>query len=53
MQAIRHAQENMGDFKLKTADDFRVPEHRRMSTDRKRAQLVTLEEEVWFSHHDD
>ncbi|XP_072567471.1 cilia- and flagella-associated protein 44 [Paramormyrops kingsleyae] len=46
VQAIQHAQENMRDFKLKTADDFRVPEHWKMSTDRKRAQLVTLEEEI-------
>ncbi|XP_056155837.1 cilia- and flagella-associated protein 44 [Lampris incognitus] len=44
--AIRHAMENMGDFKLKTAKDFTVPEHRRMNTERKRAELVALEEKV-------
>ncbi|KAL2085147.1 hypothetical protein ACEWY4_018467 [Coilia grayii] len=45
--AIRAATENMGDFKLKTAKDFTVPEHLRMNVDRKRAQLVTLEEKIY------
>ncbi|KAJ8375458.1 hypothetical protein SKAU_G00060380 [Synaphobranchus kaupii] len=36
----------MGDFKLKTAKDFTVPEQLRMNTERKKAQLVALEEEI-------
>ncbi|XP_041923604.1 cilia- and flagella-associated protein 44 isoform X1 [Alosa sapidissima] len=45
--AIRSATENMGDFKLKTAKDFSVPEHLRMNAEKKRAQLVTLEERIY------
>ncbi|XP_064870118.1 cilia- and flagella-associated protein 44-like, partial [Oncorhynchus nerka] len=44
VRAIRLATENMGDFKLKTAKDFTVPEHLRMNAEKKRAQLVHLEE---------
>lgn len=46
------ATENMGDFKLKTAKDFTVPEHLRMNAEKKRAQLVHLEEKVlgYVSH---
>ena len=44
--AIQQAVDNMGDFKLKTDKDYSVPEHLRMSADRKRAQLVALEEQV-------
>lgn len=52
MRAIRLATENMGDFKLKTAKDFTVPEHLRMNAEKKRAQLVHLEEMVlgYISH---
>ncbi|CDQ70160.1 unnamed protein product [Oncorhynchus mykiss] len=46
VRAIRLATENMGDFKLKTAKDFTVPEHLRMNAEKKRAQLVHLEEKV-------
>ncbi|XP_066555153.1 cilia- and flagella-associated protein 44 [Amia ocellicauda] len=46
VQAIRMAQENMGDFKLKTAKDFTVPEHLRMNAEKKRMQLVALEEKI-------
>ncbi|KAM3873982.1 cilia- and flagella-associated protein 44 [Diretmus argenteus] len=44
--AIRDATENMGDFKLKTAKDFRVPGHLRMNAEKKRAELVALEEKI-------
>ncbi|KAL4624725.1 cilia- and flagella-associated protein 44 [Arapaima gigas] len=44
--AIQQAMENMGDFKLKTAEDFTVPEHLRMNAERKRAQLLALEEQI-------
>lgn len=46
MEAIRLAKEKMGDFKLKSAKDFTVPEHLRMNVDKKRVQLVELEKKV-------
>ncbi|XP_078512752.1 cilia- and flagella-associated protein 44 isoform X2 [Lissotriton helveticus] len=42
--AIQVASDNMGDFKLKTAPNYSVPEHMRMTADRKRHQLAKLEE---------
>ncbi|XP_078415672.1 cilia- and flagella-associated protein 44 [Cetorhinus maximus] len=42
--AIKEAQENMGDFKLKTAADYTVPEHLRINAEKKRNQLIRLEE---------
>ncbi|CAK8686101.1 unnamed protein product [Clavelina lepadiformis] len=41
--AIREAQANMGDFKLKTAPDYVVPEHLRMDTEKKRYQILVLQ----------
>ncbi|XP_035267854.1 cilia- and flagella-associated protein 44 [Anguilla anguilla] len=46
VRALQLAIENMGDFKLKTAKDFTVPEQLRMNTERKKLQLVALEEEI-------
>lgn len=46
VQAIREARESIGDLKLKSAKDFTVPKHLRMNTERKRAQLIGLEENV-------
>lgn len=46
IRAIQLAKENMGDFKLKTAKDFTVPEHLRMNVEKKKAQVVELEEQV-------
>ncbi|XP_071388965.1 cilia- and flagella-associated protein 44 [Centroberyx affinis] len=43
---IREAKDNMGDLKLKTAKDFTVPEHLRMNAEKKRAELVVLEEKI-------
>lgn len=40
------AKEKMGDFKLKSAKDFTVPEHLRMNVDKKKVQLVELEKKV-------
>lgn len=37
---------NMGDYKLKTAGDYVVPEHQRVSTDKKRRQLLLLRQQV-------
>ncbi|XP_025949781.2 cilia- and flagella-associated protein 44 isoform X7 [Dromaius novaehollandiae] len=42
-QDIEEAQENMGDYKLKTAADYRVPEHKRMNAEKKMMQLASLE----------
>ncbi|XP_075448975.1 cilia- and flagella-associated protein 44 isoform X2 [Ascaphus truei] len=41
--AIKNAKENMGDFHLKTAKDYTVPEHLRMNAARKRKELAVLE----------
>ncbi|KAM8976941.1 cilia- and flagella-associated protein 44 [Pelodytes ibericus] len=41
--AIRNAKENMGDFKLKTAADYTVPEHLRINAAKKRNELTLLE----------
>lgn len=46
VEAIRMAKEKMGDFKLKSAKDFTVPEHLRMNVEKKRVQLVELEKKV-------
>ncbi|XP_033641081.1 cilia- and flagella-associated protein 44-like isoform X3 [Asterias rubens] len=46
VSAIKDAQDHMGDFKLKTAKDYSVPEHLRMNALKKRNQLVTLEEMI-------
>lgn len=46
MQAIREAKENIGDRKLKSDKDFTVPKHLRMNAERKRAELIGLEEKV-------
>ncbi|KAM3837851.1 cilia- and flagella-associated protein 44 [Vipera latastei] len=40
---IKEAQENMGDFKLKTATNYKIPEHMRMNADKKTRQLQALE----------
>ena len=41
--AIKDAQANTGDFKLKTAPDYVVPEHLRIDTEKKRFQMLILE----------
>ncbi|XP_043929077.1 cilia- and flagella-associated protein 44 [Protopterus annectens] len=41
--AIKEAQEKMGDFKLKSAKDYSVPEHLRVNAERKTEQLIVLE----------
>ncbi|XP_067268183.1 cilia- and flagella-associated protein 44 [Chanodichthys erythropterus] len=47
VEAIRMAKEKMGDFKLKSAKDFTVPEHLRMNVEKKRVQLVELEKKIF------
>lgn len=44
--AIKEAQENMGDYKLKTAKDYSVPDHLRMNVHRARLHLYKLVEIV-------
>ena len=46
MAAIEHAQKTIGDFKLKTAADFVVPEGRRVNAEKKRAELFDLKKDV-------
>ena len=41
--AIKEAQANIGDFKLKTAPDYVVPEHLRIDTEKKRMQMLVLQ----------
>ena len=40
--AMERAQANLGDYKLKSAADYVVPKHLRVSTESKRRQLVLL-----------
>lgn len=44
--AITEAQENMGDYKLKTADDYVVPDHLRMNVEKAIMKLLVLKELV-------
>uniref|UniRef100_A0A7N6BMS0 Cilia- and flagella-associated protein 44 n=1 Tax=Anabas testudineus TaxID=64144 RepID=A0A7N6BMS0_ANATE len=46
VQAIHEAKENIGDLKLKSAKDFTVPIHLRMNAERKRAELIGLEQNM-------
>lgn len=43
VEAIKEAQENMGCYELKTATNYRVPEHKHMNTEKKVMQLKSLE----------
>ncbi|NXW56323.1 CFA44 protein, partial [Eurystomus gularis] len=43
VEDIKAAQENMGCYGLKTATNYRVPEHKRMNTEKKMMQLASLE----------
>lgn len=43
VQAIKEARENMGCYKLKTATDYRVPQHEQMKPEKKVKQLESLE----------
>lgn len=46
MAAIKEARENMGDYKLKTAKDYVVPESLRVNAEKKRIQLLNLLDQV-------
>ncbi|NXN22326.1 CFA44 protein, partial [Nycticryphes semicollaris] len=43
VEDIREAQENMGCYELKTATNYRVPEHKHMNPAKKVVQLTSLE----------
>ncbi|NXJ61541.1 CFA44 protein, partial [Rostratula benghalensis] len=43
VEDIREARENMGCYDLKTATNYRVPEHKRMNTAKKVVHLTSLE----------
>lgn len=44
--AIKEAEEHMGDYKLKSADDYVVPDHLRMNTEKALMKLLILKERV-------
>jgi hypothetical protein len=46
VSAIKEAQENMGDYRLKTADDYVVPDHLRMNAEKARNRLLILKDLV-------
>jgi len=47
--AIAFAKRNMGDYKLKTAADYVVPEHQRVNAVKKLRQMALLEEGLYAS----
>lgn len=46
VEALRQGRELMGHYNLKTSSNFVVPENQRMSTERKRRQLLLLRNQV-------
>lgn len=50
VQAICEARETIGDLKLKTDKTFTVPKHLRMSADRKKVEMINLEDNVNHAH---
>ena len=46
MNAIKEAKDNIGDYKLKTADDYVVPEDQRVNAEIKLMQLLQLLDQV-------
>eukprot|EP00698_Gefionella_okellyi_P015023 TRINITY_DN4206_c0_g1_i1.p2 TRINITY_DN4206_c0_g1~~TRINITY_DN4206_c0_g1_i1.p2 ORF type:complete len:1598 (+),score=505.86 TRINITY_DN4206_c0_g1_i1:63-4856(+) len=47
VQAINWAEKNMGDYKLKSSESYVVPEHMRINAEKKRREMVLLEESVF------
>ncbi|KAJ3023852.1 Cilia- and flagella-associated protein 44 [Thoreauomyces humboldtii] len=45
--AIRHAEQHMGDYKLKTGEKYIVPESERVDADKKRRQILLLKESLF------
>ena len=48
VQAVQYAEKNMGDYKLKSDPNYIVPEHQRVNAERKRRQMVLLQESVHY-----
>lgn len=46
-QAIEYAEKNQGDYKLKTSDDYFVPEDQRVNVRKKRNQLLALRQRIF------
>ena len=46
LAAIRHAQLHMGDYKLKSSDNYIVPENERIDAEKKKKQIFLLRESV-------
>ena len=46
MEVIQQAKKTIGDLKLKSAKDYKVPKHLRMNVETKREQLTGLEKNV-------
>ena len=46
--AIRYAQNHMGDYKLKTAENYIVPDNERVDTDKKKRQINLLSESIFL-----
>ena len=44
--AIQEAHNNMGDYKLKSADDYVVPDHLRMNADKAKFRLLVIKDLV-------
>nr|CCA18492.1 avirulenceassociated protein 3.4FA putative [Albugo laibachii Nc14] len=45
--AIAYARRNLGDYKLKSDDDYVVPENQRVNATKKKAQMALLEEKMY------
>ncbi|KAM4701823.1 cilia- and flagella-associated protein 44 [Discoglossus pictus] len=43
VQAIQYAKDNMGDYQLKTSEQYTIPEHLRINAEKKRNELARLE----------
>ena len=50
MNAIKEAKDNIGDYKLKTADDYVVPEDQRVNAEIKLMQLLELLDQVNYTY---
>ncbi|XP_030059762.1 cilia- and flagella-associated protein 44 [Microcaecilia unicolor] len=46
VMAIKEAKDKIGDFRLKTAADYTVPEHLRINAEKKRGHLAVLEGQI-------
>lgn len=48
MAGIKEAEENMGDYKVKSSSDYVVQDHLRMYTEKAQIKLVILKELPWL-----